>query len=141
MITTLNPRISAAAVLLTLAGLLYNSEFSTFSPAAFVLGIIITYPLAERTWNVIEKNWKMYRVFYSAGVHKRKMDIIRKSWKLTWWIVPYCLVVYSAFSFGILILYNDIYLLDSMVMGSIFTVFFVTYLKSPKYYRQLAQKG
>lgn len=138
MITTLNPRVCLFAILITLAGMIYNAYYSTYSLVSFLLGLAVTYPITKKVWNTIEANWKkVYKKFYSSHIFKRKFNIAKRSWKLTWWLVPYCLVVYLTINFIIIFYTGDSYILESFALGSIFTVFIVTYNKSKKYYKQI----
>ena len=138
MITTLNPRICLIMIIITLIGISYNTYYSTYSIISFFIGIFVTYPITKKVWIVIETNWRsVYKKFYSSYIFKRKSDIAKKSWGLTWWLVPYCIIVYLIISFLIIYYTYDAYILESLSLGSIFTVFAITYNKSSKYYRQI----
>jgi len=137
-ITTLNPKISGLFAFVLLLGLVYNSYYNAYSSLFFLIGIIVTLPVILKTWRIIENNWKgVFKKFYSSGFFERKTKVVYKSWKLTWWLVPYCLFVYLAIEFLILFYFSDEYLMQSFVFGSIFIVFLVTCFKSKKYYKQI----
>ena len=139
MITTLNPRICLFAIFITLLGLVYNAYYSIYSLVSFIIGIAVTYPIIKKVWKIIESNWKrVYKKFYSSHIFKRKFNIAKRSWKLTWWLIPYCLIAYFTINFIIIYYTNDPYILESFAFGAIFTVFAVTYIKSKKYYRQVS---
>ena len=138
LITTLNPRISGLFAAVMLATLLYNTYYNIYSATFFLIGIVVTLPLILKTWKIMENNWKsVFKKFYSSGFFERKTDVVYKSWKLTWWLVPYCLFVYLAIELLIMFYFNDKYLMQSFVFGSIFIVFLITYFKSKKYYKQI----
>ena len=138
LITTLNPKISGFFALLMLLALIYNTNHNVYSGAFFLLGAIVTLPLIIKTWRIMEENWSsVFKKFYSSGFFERKPKVVYKSWKLTWWLVPYCLFVYLAIECLILYYFNDKYLMQSFVFGSIFIVFLVTQIKSKKYYKQI----
>jgi len=124
MITTLNPRVSGLFVIIMLLGLIYNLYFNIYSWIFFLIGIVVTLPITLKIWDTIEANWTgVFKKFYSSKFFERKTKIVYKSWKLTWWLIPYCLIVYSLANFVILLYFNDKYLLQSFVSGSIFIVF------------------
>lgn len=138
MITTLNPTICILAMFVTAFGLTYNACYNVYSIVTFLVGIIATYPIIKKVWNTIESNWTgVYKKFYSSHIFKRKFGVAKKSWKLTWWLVPYCLVVYLTINFIIIYYTQDSFLLESFALGAIFTVFAITYAKGKKYYKQV----
>ncbi len=140
MITTINPKIALSLALFSLFGLFYNMYYEMASYVTFSIGVILALPVSIKTWFVIKKHWKtVYKKFYSLSLFERKM-IALKSWKLTWWIVPYCLVAYSIITVLIIHYSNNVYLLESLLLGSVFTVFMVTYHESPRYYKTIRRR-
>lgn len=132
MITSLNPGIALIIAVLALFGL--EAEISAGNGiGAFFLGALATVPLIVYVWEVMKKNWHVYRKFYSMSFHKRDMKVVKKSWALTWWIIPYTVVVYTAID--VLVLLNPVLGTPySMLYGVLFVIFFYTALQKPKYY-------
>jgi hypothetical protein len=137
MITALNPRVSLVICVLALLGL--ENETGDWSFIAFLLGFLVTLPLIALVWKTMKKNWQVYRKFYIMGYHHRDMSVIRKSWKLTWWIIPYTVIIYSALDVWILL--NPGYGSPiSLLCGVLFAVFGYTALQGPKYYEDVLKK-
>ncbi len=133
MLTTINP---GACVLVVIASLLaLEGEFSTTQTgvAAFAMGMIVTIPLIIAVWRTMKKNWPLYRKFYSMSFHRRDMATVRKSWHLTWWILPYTLIIHGTL---------DLYILFNPALGTpvtffsgaMFAIFGCTLLQGSKYY-------
>ncbi len=132
MITSLNPGIALIVAVLALFGL--EAEISSGNGiGAFFLGAVATVPLIVYVWEVMKKNWDVYRKFYSMSFHKRDMKVIKKSWILTRWIIPYSLVVYSILDL-IVLLNPTLGTPYSMLYGALFVIFFYTALQKHKYY-------
>ena len=136
-LTTLNPVVSFGLAALSLVGIIIVSFFDSLAVSVFALGIAVTFPIAKKMWVVIEKNWGIYKKFYKAKTFEKRFEAAKKSWQLTWWIVPYCLSVYSFLSILIIFYSGSIYLLYSLILGAIFTDFYISYQKSEKYYKQI----
>ena len=138
MISTLNPKISECMAIVSVVVLIYSYINNMLSIASFFLGIAITMPIIFSIWHSIEKNWNdVYKKFYKMSFHNRDKKIVYKSWKLTWWIIPWTVFVYSAFSIAFMSLSNDFNVVLGMCAGSVFIISVVTHHKSPKYYSQL----
>ena len=136
--TTLNPDISFAIAALALLGIIILSFSDSLTISVFVLGVAVTYPITKKSWEDIDKNWaKIYKKFYMARTFEKRYQEVKKSWKVMWWVVPYCLFVYSVLSVAIILYTGSVYLLYSLVLGSIFVNFYISYQKSGKYYRQV----
>ncbi|HLD38814.1 MAG TPA: hypothetical protein VJB05_00705 [archaeon] len=138
MITSLNPGIALIVAVLALFGL--EAEISSGNGiGAFFLGAVATVPLIVYIWEIMKKNWTTYRKFYSMSFHKRNMNVIKRSWTLTWWIIPYSLVVYSILDLTVL-LNPRLGTPYSMLYGALFVIFFYTALQKPKYYESIKKK-
>ncbi len=139
MITTLNPLFGILVAFLSIVAFLVEISYGNTGVAAFVLGYISTLPLIVMIWMTMKKNWPVYRKFYSMPFHKRDMKTIRKSWHLTWWMIPYSLIVFSAFD--VLILLNpSLGSLSSFLYGSLFATFGFTALESAPYYKDINKR-
>ncbi|MBI5347549.1 MAG: hypothetical protein HZB66_02990 [Candidatus Aenigmarchaeota archaeon] len=140
MITSLNPRLSLALSIMSFLLMLYLMMYDINSMLGFVTGMILTYPLISGIWKTITKNWKsVFKPFYSKSFHKRKIKIILKSWKLTWWLAPYCLLVYGLATTLIMIFFNSLYVVHGLLLGSVFEAFWFVHKKSHAYYKQLVR--
>ena len=139
IITTLNPVFGIFVASLSIVVFLGEISYGNTGVAAFVLGYISTLPLIVMIWRTMKKNWPVYRKFYSMPFHKRDMKTIRKSWRLTWWTLPYSLIVFSALD--VVILLNP-YLgsLNSFLFGSLFATFGFTALESAPYYKDVKKR-
>src|SRR3990167_1437976 len=91
----INPKFGFAVSLLALAAFLWEITYGNPGLTSFVLGYIFTLPLIIMIWRAMRKHWPIYKKFYSMSLHKRDMKTVIRSWKLTWWVLPYTLVVYS----------------------------------------------
>lgn len=139
MITTLNPKFSAILAALGIIGFLGEIAYGNTGVASFVLGYTSTLPLIILIWRTMRKNWAVYKKFYSMGFYKRDRKIVVKSWRLTWWVLPYAIAVYSILE--VLILLNPIFgSLYSFLYGAVFATFGYTALQSPKYYKDIKKK-
>lgn len=135
MITSLNPGIALIVSVLALFGL--EAEISAGNGiGAFFLGAMATVPLIVYVWEVMKKNWPVYKKFYSMSFHKRNAKVIKKSWALTWWIVPYTIIVYTAIDVFIL-LNPAVGTPYSMLYGALFVIFFYTALQKHEYYNSI----
>lgn len=136
MVTTLNPLFGLVMAALSIVAFLGEISYGNTGVAAFVLGYIVTLPLIIMIWRTMKKNWHVYRKFYSMPFHKRDIKTIKKNWRLTWWTIPYSVIVFSAFD--IFILANP-YLgsLYSFLYGSLFATFGFTALESGPYYKDV----
>jgi hypothetical protein len=133
MLTTLNPRFAGAVVLLSLVGLYLELIQNNYSIVAFFLGVLATLPLMSKVWRTMEKNWPVYRVFYSMPFNRRNMKLVRKSWNLTWWIIPYVVIVFALIDSFVLLnpgLGNPYCIL----YGALVVVFGYTLLYGQKFY-------
>lgn len=137
-LTTLNPKFSLAIVVLSLIGLC-NDISAGYSATAFIIGALAVLPLIIQVWKTMKKNWPIYRKFYSTPFHKRDMKIVRKSWRLTWWIIPYVLIVYTIVDIIVIVNYT-IGTPYSVLYGTFFTVFGYTLLQGSKYYNDVKKR-
>ena len=140
MMTTLNPKFGFLVTLLALVGFLYEVFHGNTGVVAFVLGYIYALPLVILIWRTMKKNWMVYRKFYSMTFHKRDMKTIKKHWLLTWWILPYTLIISSILDV-IILLNPSLGSPYSFVFGAIFATFAYTALQSPRYYKDLKRKS
>ncbi len=138
MLTSLNPRISLALAGASFILFLYVLVYDVNAMLGFFSGIILIYPLVYEVWKSITGNWKkVFKPFYSKKFYKRRMKIIRSSWKLTWWIAPYCIIVYGTGTAMLMIYFNSMYVLHGFLLGSVFEIFWFVHMNSQKYYKQL----
>lgn len=140
MITTLNPKFCFAMIIIALAGLENEVSSSHAGIAAFILGAAATLPLIIQIWRTMKNNWPVYRKFYSMPFHRRDMNVVRKSWRMTWWVVPYALVVYSILDLFLLLnpSFGTPY---SMLYGALFVNFGYTLLQGSRYYDDVRKKN
>lgn len=138
MITTLNPKVTNILMAISLIISFYASYQNKFAVVAFLIGNAVTFPIIIRVWNTVEKNWKsLYKKFYSKTFHKRDKALVKKSFRLTWWVIPWCLAIYSTISFAIIKFDKSFNLLLAFIFGSIFLISLVTNQKSRKYYEEI----
>ncbi len=139
MVTTLNPLFGLLVAAFSIAAFLAEISYGNTGVAAFVLGYIATLPLIIMIWRTMKKNWPVYRKFYSLPFHKRDMKTIKKGWRLTWWTIPYGLIVFSVFDIFIL-LNTSLGSLYSFLYGSLFATFGFTALESAPYYKDIKKR-
>ena len=139
MVTTLNPIFGILVAFLSIVAFLGEITYGNTGVAAFVIGYVASLPLIIMIWRSMRKNWPVYRKFYSMPFHKRDMKTVKKSWRLTWWVLPYTVIVYTILEVFIL-LNPSVGSLYSFVYGTIFATFGYTALESAPYYKDVNKR-
>lgn len=130
----LNPYISLAGGLIILILLLFLENEPFMNVLAFIFGFFITLPLIFQIWESTQKNWKsVYREFYTGRKYKKK--IIKKAWTLSWWIVPYCIIIYFVATILVTIVFGLVYRLP-MIYGALLCIFIVSFSYQRKLWRE-----
>ncbi len=138
MISSLNPKLSAYIAAGSILVILYIILYDINAIVGFVAGILLAYPIVREVWKAIAKNWKnVFKPFYSRIFYKRKIKIIKKSWAITWWIAPYCVISYGALTAALLMVFGSVYVLYGLMLGSVFEIFWFLHCTTGKYYRQI----
>lgn len=135
---SLNPKSSIALFIISMIVFFLNLEREvTNNYIAFLLGFFVTYPLITNIWRIIKKHWKdVYEKFYESPLFMHDSKIAMRSGKLTWWMVPYCLVVYGFLTI-IVITYFGRLAPYSFLTGALSMIAVVSYRKQKVYYRRL----
>jgi hypothetical protein len=136
MITTLNPKVTKVLMFVSILISLYAIGQNKIAAITFLIGAVASFPIIYNVWVVMEKNWNsLYKKFYAKGFHKRDMKLVKKSFRLTWWVIPWSVIIYSPISFAITSVDPSFNLLLSYIFGSIFVISLVTYIRAKKYSR------
>jgi hypothetical protein len=139
MITSLNPKVSGIITIAALVAVEAEASANNAAFISFIIGALITLPLISEVWHTMRKNWPLYRKFYSMGFGNRDLGTVKKSWKLTWWIIPYAVVVFSLAD-ALVLLHPELGTATSMLWGVVATTFGYTFCVSPGYYENLRKK-
>ncbi|MCX6815332.1 MAG: hypothetical protein NT120_00585 [Candidatus Aenigmarchaeota archaeon] len=138
MFTTLNPKVTKGLMLISLVISFFAIYQNGLAALTFLTGIVVSFPIIYDIWIVMEKNWdSLYKKFYLKAFHRRNKQLIKKSVKLTWWVIPWSIIIYSTISFAIMRFDQSFNLLLSYIFGSIFIIALVTNVKSRKYYEEI----
>ena len=133
MLSTLNPKVCLVVAIVSLTIFVRDFSYDGSNLVSFLLGAAATAPLIAATWQTMKDNWPVYRKFYSMSFHRRDPSVIARSWQLTWWIIPYTLVVYPILE--LFVLANGLGTVYTFFYGAVFVVFGYTMAQGPWFYQ------
>lgn len=140
MITSLNPKINLFISIASIVVFFYLITKNVDHIFFFFIGMLSVYPVVNYTWRKIQENWeKIYKKFYSKKFHQRDIKIIKKSWKLTWLLIPYCVLIYSIITVLTINFFGTAFLL-SIFLGSLTEITWFLQRHSKKYYKKIGGK-